>query len=289
MSEPNNSAWPFTEISGNEGFDIDAIFGSGNSAANQADPFAVPAPVSAAEPAPTPVAQEVPPAPVAAPAPAPAVVTATPEPKAPAPAKAAAEVPTENPIAVAFEQKTAENTKVGLLEKPPVFYHKGVNEEIEDASMTFEELRIRKSDAFTDLEEGKRVSWSVEYCGIRKEVKDPNHALNTLHLVLQRKMLMAMLPQLPCTFNPALLHQFMQPMEVKTASSPKARSGFLIISSLSQEQIQTDSTQTRGNIQQCGYPSPQPVREDHSRYRTPCYQQIRKATQKIRHCRKLRR
>ena len=27
--------------------------------------------------------------------------------------------------------------------------------------------------ALTDLEEGKRVSWSVEYCGIRKEVKDP--------------------------------------------------------------------------------------------------------------------
>ena len=87
--------------------------------------------------------------------------------------KAAAEAPAENPIAAAFEQKTAENTKVGLLEKPPVFYHKGVKEDIEDASMTFEELRIRKSDDFTDLEEGKRVSWSVEYCGIRKEVKDP--------------------------------------------------------------------------------------------------------------------
>ena len=40
--------------------------------------------------------------------------------------------------------------------------------------MTFEELRIRKSDDFTDLEEGKRVSWSVEYCGIRKgKSKDP--------------------------------------------------------------------------------------------------------------------
>ena len=48
-----------------------------------------------------------------------------------------------------------------------------VKDEIEDPSMTFEELRIRKSEDFTDLEEGKRVSWSVEYCGIRKEVKDP--------------------------------------------------------------------------------------------------------------------
>lgn len=173
MSEPNNSAWPFSEITESEGFDIDAIFGTGNSAAAQADSFAAPAPVSAAVLAPAPVAQEAPTAPVAAPAPAPAAAPAAPAPKAPAPVKAAAEVPAENPIAAAFEQKTAENTKVGLLEKPPVFYHKGIKEDIEDASMTFEELRIRKSDDFTDLEEGKRVSWSVEYCGIRKEVKDP--------------------------------------------------------------------------------------------------------------------
>ena len=51
-------------------------------------------------------------------------------------AKAPVEAPAENPIAAAFEQKTAENTKKGLLEKPPVFYHKGVKEEIDDPSMT---------------------------------------------------------------------------------------------------------------------------------------------------------
>ena len=34
MSEPNNSAWPFSEITESEGFDIDAIFGTGNSAAS---------------------------------------------------------------------------------------------------------------------------------------------------------------------------------------------------------------------------------------------------------------
>lgn len=172
MSEPNNSAWPFAEIGESEGFDIDKIFGTGNSAA-QADPFAAAAPVSAAEPAPAPVTQEMPPAPVAAPAPAPVTAPAAPAPKSSAPEKPAAEAPAENPIAAAFEQKAAENTKQGLLEKPPVFYHKGVKEDIEDASMTFEELRIRKSEDFTDLEEGKRVSWGVEYCGIRKEVKDP--------------------------------------------------------------------------------------------------------------------
>lgn len=165
MSEPSNGAWPFQEIPEEEGLDISAIFGD-SSAAPQGDPFAPPAAVQSFPQSPAPVMPEVTPA-----------VTATSQPAtAPignGPSKAPAEASAENPIAAAFEQKTAENTKKGLLEKPPVFYHKGVKEEIDDPSMTFEELRIRKSDDFTDLEEGKRVSWSVEYCGIRKEVKDP--------------------------------------------------------------------------------------------------------------------
>ena len=189
MSESSNSAWPFGEISGEEGLDIEAIF-KDSTGADQSNPFA--SPVEAAAPDPAPEAQE-PPAEPAEPVPAPnpaAVSAPTPKepetPAAPAPKptaappaeKSAPEQPevsaaAENPIAAAFEQKTAENTKKGLLEKPPVFYHKGVKEEIEDPSMTFEELRIRKSEDFTDLEEGKRVSWSVEYCGIRKEIKDP--------------------------------------------------------------------------------------------------------------------
>ena len=165
MSEPSNGAWPFQEIPEEEGLDISAIFGD-SSAAPQGDPFAPPAAVQSFPQSPAPVMPEVTPA-----------VTATSQPAtAPignGPSKAPAEASAENPIAAAFEQKTAENTKKGLLEKPPVFYHKGVKEEIDDPSMTFEELRIRKSDDFTDLEEGKRVSWSVEYCGIRKEDKDP--------------------------------------------------------------------------------------------------------------------
>ena len=165
MSEPGNSVWPFQEIPEEEGLDISAIFGN-SSAAPQGDPFAPPAAAQSVPSPPTPVAQEITPAVAATSQPTTAPIVNT-------PAKAPAEAPAENPIAAAFEQKTAENTKKGLLEKPPVFYHKGVKEEIDDPSMTFEELRIRKSDDFTDLEEGKRVSWSVEYCGIRKEVKDP--------------------------------------------------------------------------------------------------------------------
>ena len=164
MSESSNSAWPFGEISDKEGLDIAAIFKDSADTVDQGDPFA--APVEPAAPAPTPRDPETP----AAPAPKP---TAAPPAEKPAPEQPEVSAAAENPIAAAFEQKTAENTKKGLLEKPPVFYHKGVKEEIEDPSMTFEELRIRKSEDFTDLEEGKRVSWSVEYCGIRKEIKDP--------------------------------------------------------------------------------------------------------------------
>ena len=170
MSELNSTnAWPFTEIPAEEGLDINAIFGDSTDTANQGNPFEVQA--TAAAPAPAPATQEMPAAPaVEATAPMPAVA---PPKEAPAPAQPESNAAAGNPIAAAFEQKTVENTKKGLLEKPPVFYHKGVKEDIEDASMTFEELRIRKSEDFTDLEEGKRVSWSVEYCGIRKEIKDP--------------------------------------------------------------------------------------------------------------------
>lgn len=170
MSELNSTnAWPFTEIPAEEGLDINAIFGDSTDTANQGNPFEVQA--TAAAPAPAPATQEMPAAPaVEATAPMPAVA---PPKEAPAPAQPETNATAGNPIAAAFEQKTAENAKKGLLEKPPVFYHKGVKEDIEDASMTFEELRIRKSEDFTDLEEGKRVSWSVEYCGIRKEIKDP--------------------------------------------------------------------------------------------------------------------
>lgn len=209
MSESSNSAWPFGEISGEEGLDIEAIFKDSTAATDQSNPFA--SPVEAAAPALAPEAQEPPAEPVEpAPAPNPAAVSAptpkepeTPATPAPNPAVAPpAEEPApeqpevsaaaENPIAAAFEQKTAENTKKGLLEKPPVFYHKGVKEEIEDASMTFEELRIRKSEDFTDLEESKRVrslSWkrpdgvglssTPERCGERRSRQAAPSAMTT--------------------------------------------------------------------------------------------------------------
>ena len=148
MSEPNNNAWPFAEMSETEGLNIAAIFGSAN-AASQVNPFEVPvAAETVPAPIPATVVQEASPVSVSAPELVPDVSHAVSDSKkaASVPAQQTDEVPADNPIAAAFEQKTVENARTGLLEKPPVFYHKGVKEEIEDPSMTFEELRIRKAE-----------------------------------------------------------------------------------------------------------------------------------------------
>ena len=60
-----------------------------------------------------------------------------------------------------------------LGEKPPVFAYAGATETINDTSMTFDELRIEKADDFPELDDGKRVSWTVEYGKVIKNVVDP--------------------------------------------------------------------------------------------------------------------
>lgn len=57
-----------------------------------------------------------------------------------------------------------------LGEKPPVFEYAGVAENIDETSKTFDELRIEKSSDFPELDDGKRVSWTVEYGKVTKTV-----------------------------------------------------------------------------------------------------------------------
>ena len=171
----SNSMWPFQEISAEEGLDINEIFGTGTSngaAAPEANPFQVPQQAVPAPETTTPHVEQPSTSPAApqaeqTPAPQPAAVTIPPA------TIPAAEPAPSNPLEAAFEAKTVENAKTSLFEKKPVFCHKSAKEIIEDPAMTFEELRIRKSEDFLDLEEGKNVSWSVEYGTIRKDVKDP--------------------------------------------------------------------------------------------------------------------
>ncbi len=71
------------------------------------------------------------------------------------------------------ETKAAEETKTGLLNKAPVFEYAGASEEITDLSKTFEYIRKAKAEDFPELEDGNRVSWKMNYCGIVKQVLKP--------------------------------------------------------------------------------------------------------------------
>jgi len=89
--------------------------------------------------------------------------------------EAASGNPLESAITTA-ENKEAEKSQQNLFEKLPVFEYAGAAENIEDASKTFEELRIEKAADFPELDDGKRVSWTVEYGKITKTVADPKAA-----------------------------------------------------------------------------------------------------------------
>ena len=80
--------------------------------------------------------------------------------------------PNANTPAKTTAEKT-DNTEQALEDKPPVFEYAGASANIEDASKTFDELRIEKAADFPELEDGKRVSWTVEYGKITKTVADP--------------------------------------------------------------------------------------------------------------------
>lgn len=73
----------------------------------------------------------------------------------------------------AKQAEPPQQTSISLFDKAPIFCYGGAKEAIEDTSMTFEELRIDKSEDFPELAEGKKVSWTVEYGKTSKYVTDP--------------------------------------------------------------------------------------------------------------------
>jgi len=90
-------------------------------------------------------------------------------------AELAEPVESDNPLTVAMdvaEAKDVDNARQSLYGKPPVFEYAGATENIEDSSLTFDELRIAKATDFPELEDGKRVNWTVEYGKITKAVSD---------------------------------------------------------------------------------------------------------------------
>ncbi len=82
-------------------------------------------------------------------------------------------------VTASEQSKTKTNTaktekaEQNFEEKLPVFVYAGATENINDSSMTFDELRIEKSCDFPELDDGKKVSWTVEYGKISKTVTNP--------------------------------------------------------------------------------------------------------------------
>ena len=185
MSEPINSGFPFSGMEDSEELDVSAIFGGG-APTDDVNPFDLPAartetpaappeqpkpeaPAAPAEPVAAPVAPAPQPEPAPKPQPVPQAKTQN-----PAPASEPA-----NPIAAAIdkqETQAAQTAAKSLFEKAPIFSYGSARDEITDGAMTFEELRIAKSDDFPELGEGKRVSWSVEYGKVTKAITDPKGA-----------------------------------------------------------------------------------------------------------------
>lgn len=112
---------------------------------------------------------------------APTQPAAAPE-KKPAAPKAAVKLPAApaNPFEAAMrqvEEKITEDLAGELLQKPPVFQFGGVTEEITDPKKTFEQLRKEKEEDFPELEDGKRVSWTMEYEKISKTIPKPKDSV----------------------------------------------------------------------------------------------------------------
>lgn len=69
--------------------------------------------------------------------------------------------------------ETKKPAQTSLFDKPAVFSYGGVKEAVEDAAVTFEDLRLAKSDDFPELAERKNVSWTVEYGKSSKYISAP--------------------------------------------------------------------------------------------------------------------
>ena len=189
MSEQSNSGFPFAELSGGEGLDINAIFGGApdGGTPGEVNPFeaalaqqaAPAASIPQGQPQTATPAEQAQPA-ASAPPPFQSVQPVQPAP-APAPAAASAAPATQppldiDPLAAAMaeqEAKTEQKAAKSLFEKAPVFHYGSAREDITDPGMTFEELRIAKSADFPELGEGKKVSWTVEYGKTVKTITDP--------------------------------------------------------------------------------------------------------------------
>lgn len=86
------------------------------------------------------------------------------------------QIPTLNmmvSLADQTEAAAAQQDTRTLMELPPVFKYGSCEEDISDGDMTFEQLRAEKEPDFLELEDSKRVSWTVQYGRVTKPISSP--------------------------------------------------------------------------------------------------------------------
>ena len=81
----------------------------------------------------------------------------------------------------AVVEQSEEDTLAELLVKVttsrPVFDYASIQDEIKDADMTFEQLRVKMSADCPELEARAHVSWSLSYAGFSERITDVNSTI----------------------------------------------------------------------------------------------------------------
>ncbi len=75
----------------------------------------------------------------------------------------------ENPIAAQLEAQT----QGALAEKMPIFKFKTASQRLTDDNITFDQLRVEKSQDFLALDTAQNVTWTVTYGKVVRKVADP--------------------------------------------------------------------------------------------------------------------
>ena len=75
------------------------------------------------------------------------------------------------------EEESLTELMVKVTTSRPVFDYASIQDEITDADMTFEQLRVKMSADCPELEARAHVSWSLSYAGFSERITDVNSTI----------------------------------------------------------------------------------------------------------------
>ena len=90
------------------------------------------------------------------------------------PSKKSAPKAESNPLEAAINDTLMKEMEQNIFTKLPVFSFEGIEEEIEDTSITFEGLRKEKKVDFPALEDAGKVSWRMDYGACSESIVAPS-------------------------------------------------------------------------------------------------------------------